>query len=526
MPAGSAAIRTLLRASLWLSLGAAWAGGRSFAQPQRLPERPSQPAAANLPQPPLESQRGYRPLVAALHVHSRFSNGEHEILELARYARQRKIDVLGITDSFLTRVRYGLWPWRRVLARSYSRQSVLSRGIENYLASFQQAQRQFDDLVLLPGVEVAPYYYWQGSFPHGLDLHAFDRHLLVFGLGNAAVLRDLPVIENETWTNTTRDWKTLAGPVGSIAAGVILFFVRRTRTVRLAYFSLRRRQSFRTLGCALVLAGGAWMYDAYPFGRLSDPYSGRDGPEAFQRLVDYVDAHGGVTFWSYPEAGFSDVHMGGARMVSRGHPEDLSRVDRYRGFEGIYGGWFTVQRPGGIWDQVLGDYIQGRRQSWPSVITGIDFHYFKEGGGWYELNRGQTVLWSRSKDVRGALDALRHGRGYAIFQPVLERDAALRNFALQSEGKTAFAGETLQSAGPARLTADVGWEPGPGSPDASAAQLEVIRDGSVIESRNVPLPLRVDLTEALPAGKHYYRLRVVFRPWHELLSNPIFWEVD
>ena len=38
---------------------------------------------------------------AAIHVHSRFSNGEHEVLELARFAQERNIDVLVLTDSFL-----------------------------------------------------------------------------------------------------------------------------------------------------------------------------------------------------------------------------------------------------------------------------------------------------------------------------------------------------------------------------------------------------------------------------------------
>ena len=51
---------------------------------------------------------------AAIHVHSTFSNGEHEVLELARFAKERNIDVLVLTDSFLTSVTYGIWPFDRI----------------------------------------------------------------------------------------------------------------------------------------------------------------------------------------------------------------------------------------------------------------------------------------------------------------------------------------------------------------------------------------------------------------------------
>ncbi len=147
---------------------------------------------------PAALQKGFRPLTAALHVHSRFSNGEHEILELASLARERKIDVLGITDSFITRVRFGIGPWKKLVSRSMSRPGVLDHGIDAYFGSMEEAQQRFDDVLLIPGLEVAPYYYWQGTWPNTLELYDFDRHIIVFGMHDRQAILNLPVIENDS----------------------------------------------------------------------------------------------------------------------------------------------------------------------------------------------------------------------------------------------------------------------------------------------------------------------------------------
>jgi hypothetical protein len=238
-----------------------------------------------------------------------------------------------------------------------------------------------------------------------------------------------------------------------------------------------------------------------------------------------VREKGGLSFWSYPEAKFGIIEMKGASMISNSHPEDLWLVDQYSGFEGIYGGPFTATQPGNVWDRVLLDYLQGGRKSWPSVIAGIDFHYFKNGGSWYELNRGQTVLWAKSKDEASVLDALSRGRGYAVFQPAEDREVVLRDLALRSGNKVAIAGETLQASAPVTVTASVDWSSPPADTHTVPAQMELIRNGEKVDSTESGLPLRVNRSDNLAPGKYYYRLRVKFAPYQELLSNPIFVEV-
>lgn len=463
--------------------------------------------------------RGYQPLVAALHVHSRYSNGKHEVLELASYARERKLDVLGITDSFLTRVRYGIPPWRQLLSWPYSRESVMSRGVEEYLQSLREAQSQFPEVLLLPGVEAAPFYYWQGTPGRDLRLFDFDRHLLVFADWDARTWRNLPVIENERWSNTPHHWNRAAGPALLLLAAGVLFAAGRLRARRGA----RSPLATRMLAPLLLAAGLAWGLDSFPLGSLGNPYAGRHDMGPYQQLIDYTGMRNGAAFWSYPEAGYLDVMGAGATMISQGHPEDLALSDSYRGFEGVYGGKITITQPGALWDQMLMEYLAGGRKTWPSVITGIDFHDFDRGGGWYELDRGNTVIWASSRSLGSVLEALKAGRNYCLFQPVPGKQVVLRDYAVKAAEGAAIAGEAIRTAQPFTVSSEVAWV---GVPEADRTfELQVIRNGEVIHQLNAVLPLRVSLQESLPAGKYYYRLRMVLGPHQELLANPIFVEV-
>jgi hypothetical protein len=455
-----------------------------------------------------ETQHGYKPLRAALHVHSQFSDGDYDLSELASLAEQRKIDVLGISDSFLTKVRYGIDPLKKLLSLTRSRPAVLDQGIANYLAAIAEAQKQFKDVLLLPGLEVAPYYYWQGQPGRNLRLYDFDRHLVLFGLRDAHVIANLPVIENGTWANTTHDWMLVAGPVLTIVAGIIVI--------------LLGRRPLQLLGGLIVLAGAAWIYDAYPFGKQLNPYSGKHDWQPYQRLIDYTATHGGLAFWSYPEARYPDIRVRGATMVSHPQPESVALTRDYRGFEGIYGENRTITNPASLWDQVLMDYIRGGRKMWPSVITGIDFHSLDGRGGWHDLDRGVTILWTRSKEMDSVLDALGHGRGYASFQRYPNRRLDLEDFALRSSTGSAITGETVATDGNVTLSASIHWSPGQYS--QTPAKIDLVRDGELLDHREITLPAQILRTDSLANGRHYYRLRVT-DDGSEILSNPIFCQV-
>ncbi len=77
------------------------------------------------------SELDWRQYSAAIHVHSAFSNGEYEISELARLAVERNIDVLVLTDSFLTTVTYSVWPFDRIGFDGINR--MVRPGVRNHL---------------------------------------------------------------------------------------------------------------------------------------------------------------------------------------------------------------------------------------------------------------------------------------------------------------------------------------------------------------------------------------------------------
>jgi hypothetical protein len=280
----------------------------------------------------------------------------------------------------------------------------------------------------------------------------------------------------------------------------------------------------RLAGAFILLIGVVWTYDAYPYGSLSNPYSGKSDERAYQRVIDYTNSHGGLAFWSYPEARYPDIQIteSRARMVSRPEPESLPLTESYRGFEGLYGDNITITKPGSLWDRLLMEYVQGGRTTWPSVITGIDFHSFKAGNGWYQLDQGLTILFGRDRSEASVLDALKNGRGYSSFQDNPLHRIALEDFALRSNGSVAIAGETLKAASRVDLSANVDWD-SPGAPASeSVADVTVIRDGAVVEEKHSTLPVIVRRTDTVSPGRHYYRIMVRFRGT-QILSNPIFY---
>jgi hypothetical protein len=447
-----------------------------------------------------------------LHVHSQISDGAYSIQELAALAQQRGIDVLGISDSFLTRASYGLPPFRKLVSRTISRPGVLDFGIDSYFNVIQTAQNAVPDVLLLPGVEVTPNYYWLGSWPGQLELHDFDRHLLVWGITDATVLRNLPVVQNEHWVNTHHDWWSAAGPAATWLGGILLLAIA---------LAARKARPLLIAGPLFLLAL-CWTYDAYPFGRLADPYSGKPNIAAAQRLIDEVADHGGLTYWSYPEAKYPDVSISGSKMVSRAQPQVLGMTQNYRGFEGLYGDTITITKPGALWDQLLGEYVRGERKDWPSVITGIDFHSFKPGNGWYALDRGLSILFARNKTIAEVISALRQGRGYATFQNSADHVLLLENYALQAAEGEAISGETVRGAGEVDLSFALRWSPiEAGSPSDRSGEIRIIQDGQLIDETGTVLPTTVHRRLHLDRGAHYVRV-MIETGLTRILSNPIF----
>lgn len=465
---------------------------------------------------------------AAIHVHSTFSNGEHEILELARFAKERNIDVLILTDSFLTSATYGIWPFDRIGVEGINKRvrwGVRDYGVRQYFEAVREAQRRFPDVVILPGVEVTPHYYWTGLPWTGLKLYDFDHHFIVFGLTEQQI-DNLPVIGNEKWGNTRRDWTLVMAPLAVFLGGILLLYRGTREEVHIGEHTIVRRHRHRAVGTALLLFSLLLAWNHYPFGKFGDPYSGRSDTVPFQGVIDYVRDQGGIIYWSYPEAIYPDVIQGGGTMVSEPHSEDLILTDGYHGFEGIYGNRITATQPGNVWDIILMRYIDGWRRTAPRVITGINFHYFKEpAGSWYDLDGGQTFFLMEKKSHPAVLEALRKGSGYATFQESAEK-LRLYDFSVETfYGTKALQGDEVEGESPVRVHIRLDWVQDPPA-NNQPFQLELVRNGEVVLKVKQFLPIEFTTTEELSSGRHYFRMRAAWPgKIYEVLSNPIFVKV-
>jgi len=97
-------------------------------------------------------------LRAVIHIHSRYSHtGTESIDEIAKKAAEKGIDVFIPTDTFVAEWDYGLWPLRGLVHETVSRTSVVSVGADRYLERIREIRERYPGLIVIPGVEVAPY---------------------------------------------------------------------------------------------------------------------------------------------------------------------------------------------------------------------------------------------------------------------------------------------------------------------------------------------------------------------------------
>ena len=118
--------------------------------------------------------------------------------EIVKTARENDVRIVIFTDMDFMRWQYGLWPLRGVIKKTVQMNSIYTYGIRRYLKEIADLQAKNQDMVIIPAVESAPFYYWEGSpFKKDLKLYNWYRHLLVIGLEDPADYRRLPSLSND-----------------------------------------------------------------------------------------------------------------------------------------------------------------------------------------------------------------------------------------------------------------------------------------------------------------------------------------
>ena len=464
------------------------------------------------------------PLRVAIHVHSTASTGTLSLEALAVRAEQQGLDAIVLSDNFSLEYEYGLQPLTGLLKKTISFPSILSYGVERYLDEIQSVQARHPQLVIVPGVEVAPYYYWTGSLWRGdLTMHDAQRNLLVLGLTRAEDYRALPARGNPASLTVEAGSLANAAPLLLVIPALFLWTPRRP----LADGWREPVSAARRMGaaCCLVLAVATFV-NAWPIG--TPPFSSYEsqlGYRPYQALLDVANQRGAVAVWSMTEARDLQTHtfgpLGTVTVRTDAHPEALALTSGYAGFGGVYQDTRTVTAAGGLWDQVIQACRERAQFAVPAMIGEIAFHGLADKGK--DLDRVVTTVFAKERSVAGVLDAIRSGHAYAAAEGDHRVMLTLDEFSLgcDCERPSVGIGEHVVLSSGAHAVATVRLSARDGK--AHPVTLRLIRSGEIIGMTKAETPVQYQLadTKPVPDAGAYYRLEVVGQSG-ELLTNPIY----
>ena len=466
---------------------------------------------------PARAADGYERLPAIVHVHSDLSSGEFPLEEITDMAERQGLGAVLLTENYLNRVEYSLPPFRALTRVTYEARSVHGR-LDEYFASVARARAARPRVLVLPGVEVMPHYFWSGSpFSLALTLHDTQKNLLVWGLDRSA-LAALPVIGNAAGGIAGLQTLLDVLPVVLVVPGIVLLARPRTRRRALGHAVLVERRRAWTPGLVLCALGVTAIVRAWPFTQPVHPAWAEAGSAPYQDLIDYVERAGGVSVWSLPEASdFGQQAVGPVQVswATEPYPDDLLKTFGYTAFGALYEDTTRVERPGDSWDRLLMEYAAGQRTRVPWALAESAFHDNSAGK---RVGPIQTVFLVRERTEAGVLDALRTGRMYAL-QRTREAGFVLTEFAAAVGEATAISGQTLRAAPGAPL--EVGIAIAALDPRPVAVRLTLIRNGSIVAAWSGATPLRVTHRETWDGRPAVFRLEAR-GAGGRLLSNPVF----
>ena len=360
----------------------------------------------------------WRPLITAFHVHSNLSAEGETLDQLAVEAKASGIDAIIFSDNFLLHYEYGLFPLRGVIRRTVELPSVLNLGVDRYLAGIRAAGLRHPDVMLIPGVEVVPHYYWTGSiFSKDLTMHDAQKNVLVLGLPRADDYGRMPASGNHASYEYGWNTAVLLWPILLVPPAIWLIDRRVERRLGTGWTFMVVRERRPAPGVALLALAALLLVNNYPFGTpLYDTYSDENGLRPYQGLIEYVRQRGGITIWSLPEARDFSRHeygrLGVVTVKTDPYPEALLQTSGYTGFGAVYEDTVTVTNPGGVWDSTLMGYLEGRRGNPPWGFGEVAYHRADSAGK--QLDNVETVLWVKERTPAALLDAFTKGRMYAI----------------------------------------------------------------------------------------------------------------
>jgi len=424
-------------------------------------------------------------------------------------AEARGLDGLLFGDHDRKSIQYGIPYVDRILRIKMGSPALLDNGAATYLSEINQIDKTDATLVLVPGVESAPFYYWTGNpLDKNLVAHNWDKHLLIIGLPNSRDYDELPTLNSGFTTRYLKDdyLVFLIFLVGALV-GLFGFMGKRRRGISLLF----------TLVMGL-LAANTHPFKSSPF----DQYQGDQGVKPYQHLIDYADSKGALVFWNHLDTPVSEELQGGLiqmKTQTDSHPQDLLLTRHYTGFQAMSHTRVSAVEPGKEWDQVLKQYLDGERDRPVWGYGPNDFRCQDKNGD--RLGEVRTVVLTSRKNRPAMVKALSAGRMYAVKQGKGKSRLSLDSFELidPATGKRAVMGEGLKTSGLLDLGIKLSMTEGE---SRIPSQIRLIRNGQVVKKGSLNLPYEGVWKVAAPPRGGYYRLLVEVDAHNQLVSNPIF----
>lgn len=447
----------------------------------------------------------YQQVAGLMDLRSTFSDGEYDVDTLAKMARERGFEVVVVNDHDVMTMEYGIPPLRNVLKSREERNSINASGADQYLKAIQEAEKNNPGMIIIPGSESSPFYYWTGGvFDGGLTANNHERRLLTVGMENPQDYEGLPLLHN----GFTRRYLSMA------FTELLLFGFAFIAGLAL----IRWRGLYRVAGVAMALLSLVFAWNSNPF-RSSpyDPYHGDQGIAPYQYFIDDVSSRGGITFWNYPETRSGVRELGPIKVRTEPYPWVLLDSKGYTGFAALYGDTITITEPGNLWDKVLTEYCRGYRERPPWGIATADYH--KEETAGEKLGNFQTVFLVKEKTKGAVLEAMKNGKMYA-YRGTYPRSVRLTEFSVSDEAGEirGLSGDDIIVQGTPRIRIALTASEESDQP----VRVRLIRSGQLLETFEAKLPMSVDYEDesAATGEKHFYRLDM--QGFGILVSNPIF----
>ncbi|MFA5179819.1 MAG: hypothetical protein WC405_00740 [Syntrophales bacterium] len=448
----------------------------------------------------------YQQVAGVMDTRTTFSDGSYSIEELVALARQRGFNVLFINDHDRMAMEYGLPPLRSILKKTVEQNSINKQGAVKFIRAIRDAEKKYPDMIIIPGSETVPFYYWTGNpITGGLTAHNHEKRLLTVGMENPEDYENLPILHNSLSLKHVQN-----------AIPELIFFSAAFIVALLMTFW---RGLLRIIGIVALILSVIFTLNSSAFRSSSpfDPYHGDQKMAPYQLVIDYVNARGGMTFWNYPETKSGVRKMGPIQVSTKPYPAALYESRSYTGFAALYGENVTLTEPGNIWDMTLKEHCAGYRSQPPWGIATADFH--GEGKGEDKLGKFQTVFFVREKTKSAVLKALRNGSMYA-YQGDVPQTMKLDEFSLSAaDGQTrGNSGDTINLNGFPKIRIAISA----GGATQSSVKVRLIRSGTLINTFEEKLPFQLEHIDQYykPGEKIYYRLDI--RGPGIIVSNPIF----